>query len=140
LECGVSLLVNYEEAKAWDDWVVGTHGILISFEADGTSYRATYLPEVASEQGEASAITTEILQRCGEAARHTPSDRRSIAQAARELAGWDQLTALQSLVRKSGFRGECSKALLASISLTRYQSSKSKLAYSDYLRLAPASA
>lgn len=52
LECGISLLVQYEKAKAWDDWVVGTHGILIDFDAGSTSFRATYLPEVAHEQGE----------------------------------------------------------------------------------------
>lgn len=51
LEVGVSLLVNYEEADHVLDWVVGTHGIIINFELNGEDYSATYLPEVASEQG-----------------------------------------------------------------------------------------
>jgi AMMECR1 domain-containing protein len=34
------------------DWEVGKHGILISFtDKGGTNYSATYLPEVAHEQG-----------------------------------------------------------------------------------------
>lgn len=59
LECSVSLLHAFEEAQAWDDWEVGTHGISIHFthpkeDARGTrraTYSATFLPEVASELG-----------------------------------------------------------------------------------------
>eukprot|EP01017_Pseudomicrothorax_dubius_P049105 TRINITY_DN9079_c0_g1_i2.p1 TRINITY_DN9079_c0_g1~~TRINITY_DN9079_c0_g1_i2.p1 ORF type:complete len:179 (+),score=29.12 TRINITY_DN9079_c0_g1_i2:105-641(+) len=51
LECAVSLLVNFEEAKNARDWVPGKHGIKIFFDDDGRSYEATYLPEVAKEQG-----------------------------------------------------------------------------------------
>ena len=55
LECTVSLLTNFEEDLKWNDWEVGTHGIIIEFESPsngyGHSYSATYLPEVAKEQG-----------------------------------------------------------------------------------------
>ena len=52
LRCSVSLLVCYETAAHAFDWVVGTHGILIKFQdKKGKHYSATYLPEVASEQG-----------------------------------------------------------------------------------------
>ena len=55
LECTVSLLTNFEEDLKWNDWEVGTHGIIIEFESPGNgyghSYSATYLPEVAKEQG-----------------------------------------------------------------------------------------
>lgn len=46
-DCCVCLLFPRESA----DWVVGTHGIIINFELSGEDYSATYLPEVASEQG-----------------------------------------------------------------------------------------
>lgn len=51
MSVGVSLLVDYEPATRPDDWVVGIHGIIIEFVADSRQYSATYLPEVAPEQG-----------------------------------------------------------------------------------------
>ena len=53
LQVCVSLLVNYEEASHCYDWVVGIHGILIHFDDPDLDkqYSATYLPEVAAEQG-----------------------------------------------------------------------------------------
>eukprot|EP01096_Ripella_sp_DP13-Kostka_P010674 TRINITY_DN4250_c0_g1_i1.p1 TRINITY_DN4250_c0_g1~~TRINITY_DN4250_c0_g1_i1.p1 ORF type:complete len:206 (-),score=50.69 TRINITY_DN4250_c0_g1_i1:163-780(-) len=52
LECGVSLLVKFEEAASVRDWEIGRHGILIKWtdEHSGQKYHATYLPEVASDQ------------------------------------------------------------------------------------------
>ena len=47
----VSLLVNYEECNHVHDWVVGVHGIIITFQHGSADYSATYLPEVAQEQG-----------------------------------------------------------------------------------------
>lgn len=53
LDCTVSLLTNFESGLAWNDWEVGTHGMIIEFEdpSSGRSYSATYLPEVAHQQG-----------------------------------------------------------------------------------------
>lgn len=61
LRVGVSLLVHYEVCKDVYDWEVGVHGILIRFHgvsgnssgssSSSTEYSATYLPEVAKEQG-----------------------------------------------------------------------------------------
>eukprot|EP00743_Colponemidia_sp_Colp-15_P002314 GILK01002509.1.p1 GENE.GILK01002509.1~~GILK01002509.1.p1 ORF type:complete len:242 (-),score=39.16 GILK01002509.1:189-914(-) len=52
LHCGVSLLTCFEDGADAYDWEIGTHGILIDFTTrDGGSYHATYLPEVAAEQG-----------------------------------------------------------------------------------------
>lgn len=78
------------------DWTVGTHGILIAFNHGGQEYSATYLPEVAPEQG------------------------------------WSKEEAVASLIRKAGYRGGGLKDVVASIRLTRYQSSKAKLLYSEY--------
>ena len=50
LRCSVSLLTDYEHNKKWNDWVVGTHGIIIDFLVQGKKYNATYLPQVAAEQ------------------------------------------------------------------------------------------
>ena len=99
LDLSVSLLVNYERGLRYDDWIVGTHGIIIEFTIGGTSYAATYLPEVAPEQN------------------------------------WDQHAAVLSLIQKAGFNGKVDNAVLESISLTRYQSSKIALSYVEYVRI-----
>ena len=45
------------------DWILGTHGIRISFVHRGRRYGATYLPDVAVEQGWTKEETIESLMR-----------------------------------------------------------------------------
>lgn len=52
LSCGVSLLVKFEPAGDYRDWVVGVHGIHIYFAQSGRQMSAVFLPEVAAEHGE----------------------------------------------------------------------------------------
>ena len=69
LACSVSLLVAYEEVGKGNvmDWEVGVHGIIIVFQ-DGVGrearhFSATYLPEVAREQGWSRREALESLVR-----------------------------------------------------------------------------
>ena len=48
LNCGISLLIKFEDAKDCYDWEVGKHGIQIYFE-ERRKYSATFLPEVPIE-------------------------------------------------------------------------------------------
>lgn len=51
LNCGISLLANFEDAKDAFDWEVGKHGIQIEFHDErGSYYRGTFLPEVSSDR------------------------------------------------------------------------------------------
>lgn len=51
LECGVTLLTNFETAPDPMAWEIGKHGLRISFTHHSRRYGATYLPDVAYEQG-----------------------------------------------------------------------------------------
>ncbi|GFP54869.1 hypothetical protein ACSS6W_002760 [Trichoderma asperelloides] len=51
LQAAVTLLTDFEDADDMHDWEVGNHGIRISFSDRGRRYGATYLPDVALEQG-----------------------------------------------------------------------------------------
>ncbi len=52
LHCSVSILRHFEEGSDYLDWQVGVHGIRIEFHNErGSKRTATYLPEVAPEQG-----------------------------------------------------------------------------------------
>jgi hypothetical protein len=63
LSCGVSLLSSFEPASGWDDWEVGTHGLIIEFTDPAMRCRrtATFLPEVAAEQGWDKEATLDAL-------------------------------------------------------------------------------
>ena len=51
LQAAVTLLTDFEEVDDPYDWEIGTHGIRLSFYDRGRRYGATYLPDVAAEQG-----------------------------------------------------------------------------------------
>ncbi|KAI8619423.1 AMMECR1 domain-containing protein, partial [Chytriomyces sp. MP71] len=99
LSCGVSLLVQFEEVEHYLDWEVGVHGIWIEFHAPelGGKKTATYLPEVAKEQG------------------------------------WTHIEALNSLLRKGGYKKAVTEEFRCSVKVTRYQSLKHTITYEDYL-------
>lgn len=52
LYVSVSILRHFEDGADYLDWEVGLHGIRIEFHNEkGNKKTATYLPEVAPEQG-----------------------------------------------------------------------------------------
>ena len=62
LNCEVSLLINFEEAKDAMDWEIGIHGIDIEFEDNkGNSFSSTFLPEVAENEGWDKRTTLKYL-------------------------------------------------------------------------------
>lgn len=64
LHCSVSLLTNFESDKNYLDWEIGIHGIRIEFHNEkGHRKTATYLPEVAKEQGWTRTETIDSLLR-----------------------------------------------------------------------------
>lgn len=80
LRCKVSLLVRYEACRDVYDWTVGVHGITIVFWYDERRYSATYLPEVAAEQGWNRATTiSSLIQKAGYAGPITPAFLRGVS-------------------------------------------------------------
>lgn len=63
LECGVTLLTNFEPIADPMDWAIGTHGLRISFTHNSRRYGSTYLPDVAREQGWTKEETMVSLMR-----------------------------------------------------------------------------
>ncbi|KAI1184966.1 AMMECR1 domain-containing protein [Nemania serpens] len=63
LEAAVTLLTDFEDCDDAMDWELGTHGIRISFIDRGRRYGATYLPDVAPEQGWTKEETLVSLMR-----------------------------------------------------------------------------
>ncbi|KAI2616812.1 AMMECR1 domain-containing protein [Hypoxylon sp. NC1633] len=63
LEVAVTLLTDFEDCDDAMDWEIGTHGLRISFTDRGRRYGATYLPDVALEQGWTKEETLVSLMR-----------------------------------------------------------------------------
>ncbi|KAI9929222.1 hypothetical protein ASPWEDRAFT_49142 [Aspergillus wentii DTO 134E9] len=63
LSCSLTLLGSFEPCTNAMDWILGTHGIRISFIHRGRRYGATYLPDVPVEQGWTKEETVESLMR-----------------------------------------------------------------------------
>ncbi|CAG8435444.1 9143_t:CDS:2 [Ambispora gerdemannii] len=62
----VSLLTDFEDAEDYLDWEAGVHGIWIEFVDDHNRRKtATYLPEIAEEQGWSKVETIDSLLRKG---------------------------------------------------------------------------
>jgi len=80
LHVSVSILRHFEEAADYLDWEVGVHGIRIEFHNErGSKRTATYLPEVAPEQGWTQTQTVDSLLRKGGFKGHvTPEVRASV--------------------------------------------------------------
>ena len=52
LHVSISILRHFEDGVDYLDWEIGVHGIRIEFHNEkGSKRTATYLPEVAEEQG-----------------------------------------------------------------------------------------
>eukprot|EP00850_Spirogloea_muscicola_P003273 SM000013S26442 [mRNA] locus=s13:402583:403857:+ [translate_table: standard] len=64
LEVTVSLLTNYETTGHYLDWEVGKHGMILEFTDPLNARRsATYLPEVAEQEGWTKLETVDSLVR-----------------------------------------------------------------------------
>ncbi|XP_076234112.1 AMMECR1-like protein isoform X2 [Calliopsis andreniformis] len=76
----VSILRHFEDGVDYLDWEVGVHGIRIEFHNEkGNKRTATYLPDVATEQGWDQIQTIDsLLHKGGYKGLVTPDIRRSV--------------------------------------------------------------
>ena len=61
LNCGISLLSNFQETNDIFGWTIGKHGIEINVNCNGKSYHGTFLPEVAEENNWDQKTTLKFL-------------------------------------------------------------------------------
>jgi len=125
LECAISLLTDFEDGTSYLDWTIGVHGFWITFShpsslQDTSSSSETpsplssslFLPRITSKQTFSATYLPEVM----------PDQ------------GWDKIEAIDSAIRKAGWRGVITEDLRRSIKLRRYQSRKNKVTWDDYVR------
>ncbi|KAH9991645.1 AMMECR1 domain-containing protein [Russula compacta] len=132
LECGVSLLTDFEDATSYLDWTIGTHGIQISFTPPPTSPSASDAPSPLSS---AVSLLSRPLHSSssflGTVARRTLS-----ATYLPEVApdqGWEHIDAIDSAIRKAGWNGRISEDLRRSVRVRRYQSRKCVVRWDEFV-------
>ena len=75
LNCGISILINFEDARDCYDWEVGKHGIQIYFEKNG-QHSATFLPEVPIEHNMDKKTTLQhLIEKAGYHGKLTDVDK-----------------------------------------------------------------
>ena len=79
----MSLLTNFETGLGWQDWEVGKHGMIIEFEdpsnPSSRPFSATYLPEVAEQQGwTVEECIDSLMQKAGYYGKVTENLRSTI--------------------------------------------------------------
>lgn len=118
LSCSLTLLGSFEPCTNALDWILGVHGIRISFIHRGRRYGATYLPDVPVEQGWTKEQTLKSLM---------------------DKAGWDGSS--EGVTRRflrgssSGNRASSSSKPWEQVSdfrVVKYQGLKASASYDDW--------
>ncbi|GAA5983935.1 hypothetical protein JCM10908_005982 [Rhodotorula pacifica] len=153
LECGVSLLTDFELCADYLDWEIGVHGIYVEFVNP-----ALNLPPPASSPSFAATTTAENGNLPSENPTTAASYRSltelpklrvrvSRAQNPRGLAttlhatflpevapeqGWTKIDAVDAAMRKAGYRGPVTDEMRRNARVSRYQSRKVKRSYDEW--------
>lgn len=99
LSCSLTLLADFEECDGPLDWELSKHGIRISFTHRYRKYGATYLPDVATEQGWTMEETlTSLMRKAG----WEGSSRRSSRTSSGALL-WEEVKDFR-VVRYTGLK------------------------------------
>ncbi|GAA6060499.1 hypothetical protein JCM10212_007130 [Sporobolomyces blumeae] len=153
LQCGVSLLINFEECIDYLDWTLDTHGIYVQFPNPALKFPPALLtapstPSTASTPSTSSS--SENLPKTYRSLSSLPKLDLSIPRASNpqrlktvlhatflpDVAteqGWSKLDAVNAAIRKAGWKGPVNDELRARCRVSRYQSKKVKVTYDEWV-------
>ncbi|KAH9443040.1 hypothetical protein MJO29_014242 [Puccinia striiformis f. sp. tritici] len=154
LSCTVSLLHTFEDCATFTDWTIGQHGIYIHIpnpDQPITSNSSSEPITPSSQDAEISAnlnTLADVLsgvqatQSTRRISRNRPrswvGQKRGHMMSATYLPdvaseqGWTKIEAIDSAIRKAGWKGSITPALRSSLIVERYQSSKHTATYQDW--------
>lgn len=122
LECGISLLTDFEDAASYLDWTIGVHGIWLTFphpsflspasESPSPFSSSSFLPRITSKQTFSATYLPDVI----------PDQ------------GWDKIETIDSAIRKAGWNGPITEELRRNVKLRRYQSRKCTVSWDDYVQ------
>ncbi|KAG1908128.1 alport syndrome [Suillus fuscotomentosus] len=122
LECGISLLTDFEDASSYLDWTVGTHGIYISFPNPSLYPPSSSTPSPLSS----SAYLPRFSSRDTLTATYLPDVIPD--------QGWDKVEAVESAMRKAGWNGAITEETFRTVKLRRYQSRHCVVGWEEFVQ------
>ncbi|CAL1701346.1 unnamed protein product [Somion occarium] len=126
LECGISLLTDFEDASSYLDWSIGVHGIYITFPHPSLLAAPSDRSEAPSPLSSTTSIPTRSYIKHSYSATYLP-------QIAPEQ-GWDKIETVDSAIRKAGWNGRITEDIRRSVKLRRYQSRKCTVGWEEYVQ------
>ena len=148
LQCGVSLLVQFEYGKDYLDWEVGVRWsvcphvpitsriappLLENAHDEPLHFHFTFtLPEGTS----VACAARRSLQIHGIRIHVTIAGREYSATYLPEVCeeqGWGKVDAVNSLLRKAGYTGKVDRSVYSIITLQRYQSRRFHVTYDEWM-------
>ncbi|KAA1121983.1 hypothetical protein PGTUg99_013559 [Puccinia graminis f. sp. tritici] len=154
LSCTVSLLHTFEDCATFTDWTIGQHGIYIHIPDPNQpiTSNSPSEPITPSSQDAENSTSPDALASVLSQVQATPSTTRTSRNRPRSWAGhkrrqmmsatylpdvageqgWTKVEAIDSAIRKAGWRGPITPALRSSLIIERYQSSKYTATYQDW--------
>ncbi|KAF9535009.1 AMMECR1 domain-containing protein [Crepidotus variabilis] len=124
LQCGVSLLTNYEQADNYLDWTIGVHGINITFPHPSLIAASSPASETPSPYSSTPSLP-RLTSRQTFSATYLPDVIPD--------QGWDKIEAIDSAIQKAGWKGRITEDLRRSVKLQRYQSSRCEVTWDEYI-------
>ncbi|SPO31966.1 related to AMME syndrome candidate gene 1 protein [Ustilago trichophora] len=140
LECGVSLLTEFEDCQDYLDWQVGVHGIYIHLPNPALAPK----PLLArGNEDSASSSSGSGASTPAPAAKKTRLSRSSSSEPTFLTAtylpdvipdqGWSKQQAIDSAIRKAGFNGRITEDIRKALRVRRYRSEKVQSTWHDYV-------
>jgi hypothetical protein len=140
-EARISLLTDFENATSYRDWIIGTHGIQITFSPPQTSPSASDAPSPLSSA--VSLLSRPFLSSLSHttttsSSSHSSHHHRRTMSATYlpEVApdqGWGHIDAIDSAIRKAGWNGRISEDLRRSVRVRRYRSRKCVVGWDEFV-------
>ncbi|KIK91693.1 hypothetical protein PAXRUDRAFT_148944 [Paxillus rubicundulus Ve08.2h10] len=125
LECGISLLTDFENASSYLDWTIGIHGIHISFPNP-----SIYPPSNSSSNTPSPFSSSSFLPRFNSRQMLTATYLPDVIPE----QGWDKIEAVESAMRKAGWTGVINEEMRRSVCLRRYQSRKCVVGWDEFVQ------
>ncbi|GAA5994982.1 hypothetical protein JCM5350_001076 [Sporobolomyces pararoseus] len=161
LQCGVSLLTDFEECKDYLDWTLDVHGIYVQFPNPALTFPPSTLNSSSSSTPSTvstpSTSSTEALDSTTSSATKSYRSLSSLPQLELSLPrsanpsrlktvlhatflpdvateqGWSKVDAVNAAIRKAGYKGTVTEELRRKCKVSRYQSKKVKVDYDEWM-------
>ncbi|GAA5915107.1 uncharacterized protein JCM6883_003274 [Sporobolomyces salmoneus] len=157
LQCGVSLLTDFQECKDHLDWTLDVHGIYVQFPNPALTFPPSSSPSSSSSTPSTASTpstgSTDALSTTSTSYRSLsslPQLELSLPRSANpnrlktvlhatflpDVAGeqgWSKVDAVNAAIRKAGYKGTVTEELRKKCKVSRYQSKKVKVDHEEWL-------